>query len=101
MKDKIKFVVVQKQGMKQIIGRIVKQTITPYGTARLVRMSCHCGHPDCTGVVDQILLPKKMASMPKEERAKMDASLAIKWNLMPEAKVSESIEVCYPVFVMN
>ena len=101
MKDNDKFVFVWQQIIGQVVGRIVKQTITPYGTALLVRVVCYCGHPECTGVKDQILLPAKMAFMPSEERAKLDASLAKEWNLSPEDRVSEPVEVGSSVVVMD
>lgn len=87
--------------MKQEFGRVVKQTITPYGIALLIRMPCHCGHPECTGVKDQILLPVKMAFMSREERARLDTLLAKKWNLKPEARVIDIIETNYSGFDMN
>jgi hypothetical protein len=42
-----------------------------------------------------------MAFMPSEERAKLDASLAKEWNLSPEDRVSEPVEVGYSVVVMD
>jgi len=75
--------------MKRNVGRILKQTMTPYGTAFLVRMPCECGHPDCTGVKDQIMLPQNTAHLSREEKADLDDSLAREWNLKPESKVDD------------